>query len=140
MQLGTDIIEIERIVEASVRKKRFAAKILSDLEMDIYNKYSPIRQASFLAGRFSAKEAYGKALGTGIGSRLKFTDITILPDERGVPVITHAPFAHPEAKVSISHSRFHATSTVIINIDDETLRQELKEYFARKKETSDDRL
>lgn len=138
MQLGTDIIEIERIVEASVRQPRFAARILSELELDIYNGYSKVRQASFLAGRFSAKEAYGKALGTGIGSRLKFTDVTILPDERGVPVVTNAPFTHPVAKVSISHSRFHATATVIVDIDDEELHQHLNEYFEKKKGTKHD--
>lgn len=136
MQLGTDIIEIERIVEASVRQPRFAAKILTELELEIYNKYSQIRQASFLAGRFSAKEAYGKALGTGVGSKLKFTDITILPDERGVPVVTNAPFTHPVAKVSISHSRFHATATVIVDLDDDELRSRLREYFDNEKETN----
>ena len=140
MQLGTDIIEIERIVEANVRQPRFGARILSELELEIYEGFSEVRQASFLAGRFSAKEAYGKALGTGIGSRLKFTDVTILPDERGVPVVTNAPFTHPEAKVSISHSRFHATATVIVDLDDEELRLRLKEYFEKKKETKHDGL
>ncbi|XJS10776.1 holo-ACP synthase [Aerococcaceae bacterium WGS1372] len=132
MQLGTDIIEIDRIVEVRGRQAKFPERILTDLELDIFNNYSEVRQGSFLAGRFSAKEAYGKAIGTGVGSRLRFTDITILPDERGVPVITKGPFVHPEAKVSISHSRFHATATVIINIDDEELRERLKTYFAQR--------
>lgn len=134
MQVGTDIIEIERIVEVRERKERFPKRILTDLELDIFNNYSEIRQASFLAGRFSAKEAYGKAIGTGVGSRLRFTDVTILPDERGVPVITKGPFTHPEAKVSISHSRFHATATVIIDVDDDELRHRLKQYFEERNE------
>lgn len=133
MQIGTDIIEIERIVEVTERKARFPKRILTDLELDIYNSYSEIRQPSFLAGRFSAKEAYGKALGTGVGNRLRFTDITILPDERGVPVVTMGPFTHPEARVSISHSRYHATATVIIDLDDEELRERLKTYFEERK-------
>lgn len=134
MQVGTDIIEIERIVEVRDRQTKFPERILTVLELDIFNRYSEVRQGSFLAGRFSAKEAYGKALGTGVGSRLRFTDITILPDERGVPVITEGPIIHPEAKVSISHSRHHATATVIMTVGDEELADRLKAYFAQRKD------
>ncbi len=69
------------------------------------------RQVEFLAGRFSAKEAFSKAAGTGIGKNLSFIDIEIESDALGKPMIVK-PKVH--AHLSISHSREYAVAQVII--------------------------
>ncbi|MBF6979293.1 holo-ACP synthase [Tuanshanicoccus lijuaniae] len=116
MRLGTDIIEIQRIAAACERNADFPDKILSDAEKALFDEMPATRQVEFLAGRFSAKEAYAKALGTGLG-RLKFKDISILPDALGRPVLQNGPVIE-EVLVSISHCRTFATATVIINSKD----------------------
>jgi len=65
--VGTDVVEIERIRQALERwGERFARKILVDSELARFRAHR--LPASYLAKRFAAKEAFGKALGTGIRS------------------------------------------------------------------------
>lgn len=130
MRVGTDIIEIDRIRQAVERQPRFPEKVLSAAELVIYHGYNEERRMSFLAGRFSVKEAYGKAMGTGIG-RISFTDISILPGDMGVPVLTVAPIVD-NVHLSISHSREYATATVIVNLTDEELAAGLAQFFEHK--------
>ncbi|MGO4937454.1 holo-ACP synthase [Fundicoccus sp. Sow4_H7] len=132
MRIGTDIIEIDRIAGAYERNERFAAKILTEEELEIFNQLTGRRQMSFLAGRFSAKEAYSKALRTGIG-KLKFTDISILASENGVPYLDKAPLIEG-VDLSISHSRDNAIATVIINLGDNQIDQMLDLFFEKKTE------
>ena len=68
--IGTDICDIRRI-QASLAKhgERFASKILSDEEMIVWKQRSarwPERGVRYLATRFSAKEAFSKAIGLGM--------------------------------------------------------------------------
>ncbi len=68
--IGTDICDIRRI-KASLDKhgERFAAKILCDSEMMVWKQRStrwPERGVRYLATRFSAKEAFSKAIGLGM--------------------------------------------------------------------------
>ena len=68
--IGTDICDIRRI-RASLHRygERFAQKILSDGELTTFNERSgrwPDRGVSYLASRFSAKEAFSKAIGLGM--------------------------------------------------------------------------
>lgn len=130
MRIGTDIIEIERIRQAVERQPRFPARVLSPDELELYNTYQPERQMSFLAGRFSVKEAYGKALGTGIG-KVGFLDISILPDVMGAPYLDQAPIIE-DVLLSISHSRDYATATVIINLPDDDLNQQIEQFIEQK--------
>ncbi|MFB9860866.1 holo-ACP synthase [Salinicoccus siamensis] len=109
--LGTDIIEIERIKAAEDKGGRLSKRILSEEEMEVYRTLSSEkRRMEYLAGRFAVKEAYSKALGSGIGERITFSDITCLNDEVGKPFISGEECAH----VSISHSNHYATATVIL--------------------------
>lgn len=108
--LGTDIIEISRINKVN-KDDRLAKRILTADELHHYrNMTSEARKNTYLAGRFAVKEAYSKALGTGIGEAVSFTDINCVNDKNGKPSLTNAPKAH----VSISHSRDYAVATVII--------------------------
>ena len=80
--VGVDIIDNSRI-EKLMKKKIFLKRIFSKDELKIIkNKNNKI---SFLAKRFSAKEALVKSLGSGFRNNLCFNDISILNDKNGKP-------------------------------------------------------
>ena len=111
--IGTDIIEISRIREAINRTSSFKRKVYTEKEIE--KKKEPY--ASY-AGRFAAKEAVSKALGTGVRG-FSLNDVEILNDELGKPTVTlyNNLLNHAEdlkIQISISHSREYAVSTVII--------------------------
>lgn len=103
--IGVDIIKIDRVKE----QDRIARRVLSDEEYSMYQLFTTSnRKAEFLAGRFACKEAYVKALGTGIG-KVAFQDITILNDDLGKPYINY-----PNTHVSIAHEKEYAIAYVVI--------------------------
>ncbi|MBA1337492.1 MAG: holo-[acyl-carrier protein] synthase [Pelagibacterales bacterium] len=82
--IGTDIVNINRI-HKSIKKNgtRFKHKIFSKNEMKYCdNKKNP---RSFYAKRFAAKEAFSKALGTGIRKEVKLKNIEVSNDSSGKP-------------------------------------------------------
>lgn len=108
--IGTDIVEIERIKRVN-KDHRLAKRILTDEEFDKYrNIPNEGRQTEFLAGRFAVKEAYAKALGSGIGEEIAFNEINCLNDSRGKPSLVNDRRAH----VSISHSEDYAMAMVVL--------------------------
>lgn len=115
--IGNDIIEIERI-EQSIKQfgDRFLERHFTAKERAYCLKNSnPYPQ---FAGRFSAKEAAAKALGTGFGEHLSWKDLEILPGEHGKPeLFFHGALAlqHPNTRilVSISHCKLYATAMAI---------------------------
>jgi len=110
--LGCDLIEIERIKNAVSRNgEAFLNRILTNREIDIYNKRNG--SVSFLAGRFAAKESISKSLKTGIG-KFSFTDIEILNDNSGAPVVYLCGEQRADIEVSISHSQTHAMAVSMI--------------------------
>ena len=82
--IGTDIVEVERIKNLSSISK-FAKKILSQKELNIFNSLNKDQKVYFLSKQFAAKEAISKALGTGIGHEISLKNIEILRDEKGKP-------------------------------------------------------
>ena len=82
--IGTDIVEVERIKNLSSISK-FAKKILSQKELNIFNSLNKDQKVYFLSKQFAAKEAISKALGTGIGHEVSLKNIEILRDEKGKP-------------------------------------------------------
>ena len=79
--MGTDIIEIGRIEKAIQKSSKFMEKVYSEKEREyLSNK----KGYASHAGRFAAKEAVSKAMGTGIKGFL-MSDIEILNDEMGKP-------------------------------------------------------
>lgn len=113
--IGIDIVELDRIRAAIERNGRFAKRVLTEKEHAHFLKLSDHRQVEFLAGRFAAKEAFSKALGTGIGTRLSFQDIEILPNEDNKPIAVSTAFSG-EIHVSISHSRDFAVAQIILEV------------------------
>ena len=82
--IGTYIIDINR-KQKVVKKKKFKKKLFSNNEIKIVeNKSNKI--ASY-AKRFAAKEAFSKALGTGISGGILFKDISINNNKKGMPYI-----------------------------------------------------
>ena len=80
--IGIDIVENNRFKEL-IKKKKFINRICSPKEIDNYKKKN--NKISYLSKRFSAKEAFVKALGSGFRNKLCFNDISILNDRRGKP-------------------------------------------------------
>lgn len=106
----TDIARIQRILDADLK---LADKVLTPAERAVFDGYGPKRRVEFLAGRFSAKESYSKAFGTGIGAAVSFQDIEILDNAAGRPEVTRHPFDGP-AWISISHTDQLVMTQVIL--------------------------
>lgn len=112
--IGLDIIELDRIRRIVDRQPGFIKRILTNTEIEKFSSLSKERKVEFLAGRFAAKEAYAKALGTGIGEELSFQDIEVMNNRRGKPIIkTNGEHSH-NIHLSITHSREYAAAQVII--------------------------
>lgn len=115
--LGNDIIEIERIRQTIERHgAHFYKKIFTEQEIEYCLKHQD--SAPSFAGRFSAKEAIAKALGTGFGNHILFSDISIVNDERGRPYPIFSDkfnetFQSPNILISISHCKAYATAVAI---------------------------
>jgi holo-[acyl-carrier protein] synthase len=113
--IGIDIIELERIQHVVEKQPRFASKILTLVEQERYTSLPWKRQIEYLAGRFAAKEALGKALGTGIGALFTWQDVSIASSEHGAPmVIWHRNETPYNIHVSISHSRNYIVAQVVL--------------------------
>lgn len=110
--LGIDATDIARVVAAQERNIDFAAKVLTPKELAFYQTLKERRAAEFLAGRFSVKEAYSKAFGTGLG-KVQLQDVETLNNEAGKPVITKHPF-DGKAFVSITHTDTLVFTEVIL--------------------------
>lgn len=115
--LGSDFLEIQRIRKSLERHGlHFANRILSQKEQDYCYQFQD--PAPHIAGRFAAKEAIAKALGTGIGAFLSWLDIEIINDPQGKPTVTLSPEAqkrlhHPTLFLTITHSDEHALAVAI---------------------------
>ena len=82
--VGTDIVKIKRIKE-SIKKESFIKRIFNDVEISKCNK--TIKSYNCYAKRFAAKEAFSKALGTGISKGINFNEIVVLNEKNGKPFI-----------------------------------------------------
>jgi holo-[acyl-carrier protein] synthase len=107
--LGIDLVEIPRIQSIYARHKdRFAKRILTNAEAAyVFQHRDP---SARLAGRWAAKEAALKALGTGLAEGIRWRDVEILPDERGKPGL----FLHGKAReraAELNATVFHVTIT-----------------------------
>ena len=83
--IGTDIIQVDRI-KKSLKKKDFIHRIFSKKEITKCKKIS--NSSNCFAKRFAAKEAFSKALGTGISRGINFNEILILNKKSGKPYIS----------------------------------------------------
>ena len=82
--IGTDIVKVERI-KKSIKKKNFLKRVFNKDE--ILKCKQMKKNANCFAKRFAAKEAFSKALGTGIAKGINFNEIVILNKKNGKPFI-----------------------------------------------------
>lgn len=111
--IGLDIIELQRIGQLVTRSPQFYKRILTENEQRFYESAIPSRQIEFLAARFAVKEAYGKALGTGIGKGCSFQDIEVAKEMSGAPYLLFRGES-VNGYVSITHTREYAAAQVIL--------------------------
>jgi holo-[acyl-carrier-protein] synthase len=123
--IGTDVCDVRRI-RASLERhgERFALKILSDAEFAIWQQRSkrwPERGIRYLATRFSAKEAFSKAVGLGMRMPMTWRLCEIAKHPSGEPhVVLHGVLKdwcaarRLVARVSVSDETDYAVSFVVI--------------------------
>lgn len=122
--IGVDIIEISRIKRAIERNANFINKMFSKNEIEYLQSRN--MRAESVAGRFAAKEAVAKALGTGFRG-FDFKDIEIDTTTLGKPIVLLKGKAKKMDKrwgkykihLSISHSRENAIAYAILEVYDE---------------------
>ena len=84
--IGTDLCEVGRIEKALERVgERFAARVLVAKELEVFRRRR--KRAAYLAKRFAAKEAFSKALGTGIHFPVNWHNVWVVNDRSGRPVL-----------------------------------------------------
>jgi len=119
--IGIDSVQLARIarVHAEYREK-FLARILTDAEREYVARWAdPIPR---IAGRFAAKEACMKALGTGWGAGVRWRDIEVRRGPAGAPVAgltgqaaaRLAEMGGTRVHVTITHTEDHAMAMIII--------------------------
>ena len=115
--IGTDICDIRRIRDSLARHgERFAHKILSEAELTTWQERSarwPDRGISYLATRFSAKEAFSKAIGLGMRMPMTWRDCEIAKAASGKPEIV----LHGALKTWFDERRLTAHITVTDETD-----------------------
>jgi holo-[acyl-carrier-protein] synthase len=123
--IGTDICDIRRIAAALARHgDRFAEKVLGPNELQVFHARRArveARGVAYLATRFSAQEAFSKAIGTGLRAPMRWRDCETLNLPGGKPDIRlhgelAAWFAARDlvAHVSLTDESDYATSFVIV--------------------------
>ena len=83
--IGTDIVDVKRIKKMKSIDS-FAKKILGVNEHLKYSALSDSKKIFFVAKQFAGKEAFAKAIGTGISGDINLKGIEILRDDKGKPI------------------------------------------------------
>lgn len=123
--IGTDICDIRRLRSTLERRGlRFAEKVLGPAELAVFHARSnrlANRGISYLATRFSAKEAFSKAIGLGMRSPMVWRDCEILNAASGQPyLLLHGPLKHwfeeknLQAHVTVTDEIDYAASFVVV--------------------------
>ncbi len=119
--IGTDIVEIARVERALARHgERFALRILCGPELLRFRAHR--RPVAYLAKRFAAKEAFTKALGTGIRAPANWHGVWVVNLRSGQPALEFSAALAvlleqrgvSRAHVSLSDERDFASATVIL--------------------------
>ena len=120
---GVDIVQNSRI-KSAIKNQNFIKKIFSEYE--ILMQHKRLNKVNFFAKRFAAKEAFLKALGTGLTSGISFKDITVKNNKKGKPKmivnekikkIIYKKFKIRKFNIflSLADEKKHSVAFVIIN-------------------------
>ena len=122
--IGTDIVSVDRI-KNSLKNKKFISRIFNEKEISKCKKNN--NSINCYAKRFAAKEAFSKALGTGISNGINFNEIVVLNKKSGKPYISiigqtkkilKKKFKRKKPKISLSLSdeKKYAVAFVTISL------------------------
>jgi holo-[acyl-carrier protein] synthase len=119
--IGTDIVEIARVERALARHgERFALRILCEPELLRFRTHR--KPVAYLAKRFAAKEAFTKALGTGIRAPANWHGVWVVNLRSGQPALQFSAALAvllerrgvARSHVTLSDERDFASATVIL--------------------------
>lgn len=133
--IGTDLCDIRRIAATLERRgDRFAEKVLGPNELTVFHARRARvaeRGVSYLASRFSAKEAFSKAIGLGMHMPMTWRACEIVNASSGKPeILLHGPLAdwfnarRLAAHVTVTDEQDYAASFVVVETT-ETHRKDL---------------
>ena len=122
--IGADIVNVDRI-KNSLKNKNFIKRIFNKKEIQKCKKIN--NSNNCYAKRFAAKEAFSKAIGTGISKGINFNEIVVLNKKTGKPYISiigktketiNKRFKRKKPKISLSLSdeKKYAVAFVTISI------------------------
>ena len=121
--IGADIVNISRIKKLLNKNKKFKNRIFSIKEI----KYCETRKNKFASysKRFAAKEAFSKALGTGISKGISFNEISINNNKNGAPffellgktkvIVKNLTKSKNKIYLSLSDEKKYALAMVVIS-------------------------
>jgi holo-[acyl-carrier protein] synthase len=117
--VGLDVCDVERLRRALARPG-FRGRVFD--ESEIRDCERRVRRHLHYSARFAAKEAFFKALGTGWGKGMAWTEVTIRSDGHGAPLLRVSGAAARRARslgvtrthVSLSHSGGYAAAVVVL--------------------------
>jgi len=121
---GVDLVDCKRLAESIERHgERFLNRVFTEKELAYCRGRK--RHLEHLAGRFAAKEAVLKVLGTGWANGISWTDIEVLNTPSGKPVVTLAGRCRQIADeqglssilISISHIETHAIASAVASAE-----------------------
>lgn len=115
MKIGIDLIEIKR-VQQSIKNPRFITRVFSLEEQQLFETRK--WRAETVAANFAAKEAFAKALGTGVRG-FSLNEVSVLRDEFGAPYLQLSGKAAEVAfgktfSVSLTHTKELAQAIVLM--------------------------
>lgn len=113
--VGIDLVEVARI-RKSMKNPRFLTRFFGNEESTLF---TGAHAAERVAANYAAKEAFGKALGTGIRG-FALSEVQVLRDDRGAPYLSFSGEAARVVKArgltflcSLTHTREYAQAIVI---------------------------
>jgi len=122
--IGTDLVEVDRIKkELASHGEKFVDMLFTPAERTYCTRTDKVAiQAQCFAARFAAKEAFFKALGSGLRGGLGWKDVEVVNDELGKPKLTMQRTAKEICEkagidavhVSLTHTKESAIATVIL--------------------------
>jgi holo-[acyl-carrier protein] synthase len=126
--VGTDVCDLRRIAATLARRgDRFAEKVLGPDELRVFHARRAkveARGLAYLGTRFSAKEAFSKAIGLGLHRPMTWRACEILNHPSGQPYVRlHGELAawfaarHLRAHVTLSDESDYAVSFVVVEIE-----------------------
>ena len=121
--IGTDIVSVDRI-KKTLKNKNFLNRLFCKEEILKCNKL--FNSNNCYAKRFAAKEAFSKALGTGISNGINFNEIIVMNEKNGKPyiklrgktlqVIKKKFKKMPKIALSLSDEKKYAVAFVTISL------------------------